>query len=216
MEQEILTENQKKVIDAIAGEPNLKNFYLSGGTALAACYLGHRFSDDLDFFVFEEPDRIFLQSFAEKLKEIIGANRFDYEKLYDRNQFYFEIGKEELKLEFTKYPFKQLSETIKWEGINVDSLRDIAANKLMVMLDRFDPKDFFDLYFLLQEFKLTEVKKDAEKKFNVKIDNLFLGSELAKVSRIEALPKMIKKITLSELKDFFSKEAKNLKPQILE
>jgi len=26
-------------------------FYLTGGTALGRCYLNHRYSDDLDFFV---------------------------------------------------------------------------------------------------------------------------------------------------------------------
>ena len=27
------------------------DFYLTGGTALGRCYLNHRYSDDLDFFV---------------------------------------------------------------------------------------------------------------------------------------------------------------------
>jgi len=71
MEQEILTKTQKKIINAVAKEPNLDRFYLSGGTALSACYLKHRFSDDLDFFIFEDPDAIFLHSFAEKLKNRI-------------------------------------------------------------------------------------------------------------------------------------------------
>jgi len=30
-------------------------FYLTGGTAASRGYLGHRFSDDLDFFVNDEP-----------------------------------------------------------------------------------------------------------------------------------------------------------------
>ena len=32
------------------------DFYLTGGTALSRCYLNHRYSDDLDFFVNEAPD----------------------------------------------------------------------------------------------------------------------------------------------------------------
>lgn len=216
MEQEILTRTQRKVIEAVAKETKLDKFYLSGGTALAACYLKHRFSDDLDFFTFEDPDAIFLHSFAEKLKKAIGADNFDYEKLYDRSQFYFKFNGEELKLEFTKYPFKQLDKAVEWNGIKTDSLKDIAANKLMAMLDRFDPKDFVDLYFLLQEFNLNEIKRNAETKFGIKIDNLFLGSELAKVRRVEGLPRMVKEITVGELKDFFGEEAKKLKNQILE
>jgi len=86
MEQEILTDIQKKVIDAISKEPNLNSFYLSGGTALASCYLFHRFSDDLDFFIFEDQDGVFLHSFAEKLKKIIKADEIRYEKTYDRSQ----------------------------------------------------------------------------------------------------------------------------------
>lgn len=31
------------------------DFYLSGGTALSRCYLHHRYSDDLDFFVNDNP-----------------------------------------------------------------------------------------------------------------------------------------------------------------
>ena len=216
MEQEILTENQKKIIEAVGNEPNLGGFYLSGGMALAACYLQHRFSDDLDFFIFEEPDRAFLYGFAEKLKELIKASDVRYEKIYDRSQFYFKIGKEELKIEFTRYPFKQLEGTREWKNIKVDSLRDAATNKLMAMLDRFDPKDFVDIYFLLQKFSLDEIRKDAQKKFGIKIEDIFLGGELAKVKRIEALPRMIKKITIAELKDFFEKTAKELEKDVLE
>ncbi|MCX6718696.1 MAG: nucleotidyl transferase AbiEii/AbiGii toxin family protein [Candidatus Staskawiczbacteria bacterium] len=215
MGQEILTNIQEKVISAVGQEPNLEGFYLSGGTALAVCYLQHRFSDDLDFFIFEEPDRAFLHSFAEKLKGIIGANEINYEKIYDRSQFYFEIGKEELKVEFTRYPFKQLEKPTEWKNIKTDSLRDIAANKLMTLLDRFDPKDFVDIYFLLSKFSLDEIREDAEIKFGIKIEDIFLGGELAKVKRIEALPRMIKKITIDELKEFFEKTAKELRGRIL-
>ena len=51
MEQTILTNEQKLALELISYEPNLKNFYLSGGTALAEYYFQHRLSDDLDFFV---------------------------------------------------------------------------------------------------------------------------------------------------------------------
>lgn len=60
----------------------------------------------------------------------------------------------------------------------------------------------------------SDVRKDVEKKFGIKIDNVFLGSELAKVKRVEALPKMIKPLTIAELKQFFSDEARELAPEI--
>lgn len=215
MEQKILTDIQEKIITAVVNEPNLKDFYLSGGTALAGFYLFHRLSDDLDFFCFGDPDRMFLHNFANKVKELIGADEVTYEKIYDRSQFYFKVGSEIIKIEFTKYPFAQLDKMNNFNKLNVDSLRDVGANKLMAMLDRFDPKDFVDLYFLMQDFSLDQIKKDAEKKFNTIIDKIFLGGELAKVKRIEALPKMIKNITIADLKDFFEQKAKDLGKEII-
>lgn len=150
MGQLVLTEDQKTVLGMIGREQNLAGFYLSGGTALAAYYFEHRFSDDLDFFTEDE----------------------------------------------------------------IDSLRDISANKLMAMLDRFDPKDFVDLYFILQKTDIHKLKSDSEKKFGAKIDPLFLGGELAKARRIRALPRMIKDLDLDNLKSFFEKLSKTLKPNI--
>lgn len=214
MGEAVLTDKQKEIIAAVSREPNLADFYLTGGTALAAYYLKHRFSDDLDFFVFKEPDKIFLHSFTERLKTTIGASSFRFERLYDRNQFFFSFGEEELKVEFTKYPFIQLEEPIIKDGIKIDGLRDIAANKLMAILDRFEPKDFVDLFFILKEFKLENIVQDIENKFGVKVGEIFLGGELAKAKRVEALPKMIKEMTVEELKEFFAKEAKKLEPKI--
>lgn len=216
MEQKILSDRQKQVLSAVSQESALGDFYLTGGTVLAVYYFQHRFSEDLDFFSFEEPDRMFLRGFTEKLKDLLAAESMRFERLYDRNQFFFYFGGEELKVEFTKYPFSQLERPMMKDGINVDSLRDIAANKLMAMLDRFDPKDFVDLFYILQEFKLKDVRKDAEKKFGANVGDIFLGGELAKVRRIEALPKMMKSLTIEGLKAFFEKQAEELKDEVLE
>lgn len=216
MGQEILNERQKQVLAAVSQEPALSDFYLTGGTALAAYYFQHRFSEDLDLFSFNEPDKIFLHAFTGKLKNLFAAEAMRFERFYDRHQFFFKFGGEELKVEFTTYPFHQLEEPILQDGLRIDSLRDIAVNKLMAMIDRFDPKDFIDLFYILQEFKIDDIRKDAEKKFGVSIGDIFLGGELAKVRRIEALPKMLKPLTIGELKEFFERQAKELKDEILE
>ena len=217
MEQkEILTAYQKKAIELVVGESKLAAFYLSGGTALAGVYLHHRFFDDLDFFSFDPLDGQFLHSFINTVKKKLGARSVRYERIFDRNLFFLKLKGEELKIEFTQYPFKQLSMVELWRGARVDSLMDIAANKLMALLDRFDPKDFVDLYFLLQQFSLEKIKKDAEKKFGIKIDNLFLGSELAKAQRIKALPIMVRPLTVDELKVFFIELSRKVGEHLLE
>lgn len=214
MEQIYLNTWQKKVITLVANEPNLTNFYLTGGSALAAYYLYHRSSEDLDFFTFKEPDPMFLHAFINRLKKKLEVKTIRFERLYDRNIFFFRVGEEEVKLEFTLYPFSQLEMPKIIGGIRVDSLRDIAANKLMAILDRFDPKDFVDLFFILKRYKLEKIRKDVEKKFGIKIDNIFLGGELMKVKRIVALPKMRKLLTIEKLKVRFASEAKKLSPAI--
>ena len=212
MEQkEILTERQKKVIGLVAQSPLCSFIYLSGGTALAEYYLHHRLSDDLDFFSLEKIDMNVLAGFVEEVKEMLGAKKVSYERVFDRNLYFFSFGKdEELKMEFTQYSFEPLDKKLKKNGIKVDSFHDIAAGKLMALLDRFDPKDFVDLYFILKKRSLAFVRKDAEKKFGIHISNLFLGAELSKVERIHALPKMIIPLTISDLKSKIVGEAKKL------
>lgn len=214
MGQTPLNETQQKVLNLVAGEPGLANFYLTGGTALAGYYLSHRVSDDLDFFAFAEPDKMFLHAFAKRLKTALRAKEMRFERLYDRNQFFFDLSGQELKIEFTKFPFKQIKKPRKVDNLLIDSWRDIAANKLMAMLDRFEPKDFVDLFFILQKLDLKKVLQDTETKFGAKIDHIFLGGELVKVRRIKALPKMLKPLTIEELKNFFAKCAKELSPKI--
>lgn len=215
MEQTILTPAQKIVLALVAKEQRLASFYLTGGTALAGFYLRHRTSDDLDFFTHDVPDPLLHHEFAERIKKELGAASMRYERLYDRNQYFFQLPNEELKVEFTHYPFAQLEAPTPKDGVLIDSMRDIAANKLITILDRFDPKDFVDLFFIFQTRDLALVRKDAETKFDMKIGDIFLGSELAKVRRIETLPKMLKSLTIVELKAFFSDKARELSSNVL-
>lgn len=216
MEQTILTPEHQTVIDAVAAEVRLDSFYLSGGTALAAFFLKHRYSDDLDFFTPRDADWSFLTSFIERLEKILDAQAVRHERLFDRRLYFFTIPRGELKIEFTIYPFEHLEEPIRERGMRIDSLRDISANKLAALVDRFDPKDFVDLFFILKQHSLADICRDAEKKFGIKLPPLLLGGEFAKVKRIEVLPKMLIPITIDELKIFFTGQAKKLGSDLLE
>lgn len=216
MAKEILTRAQKAIIQLISQEQRLDQFYLSGGTALTAYYFHHRFSEDLDFFTPEQPDLTFLHSFANRVKNELKTKEFTYKRLYDRNLFFFPLQREELKIEFTLYPFPSLQKPLKKDGLCIDSLPDLAANKLFTILERFDPKDYVDLYFVFQQFSLSELRKNVLKKFSMKIDPIFLGSRFFLVREIKALPKMVKPITLDELKGFFEDLCRKLSKQVIE
>ena len=49
-EIQILTKEQQIILSEISKNPFFNDFYFTGGTALSAFYLKHRYSEDLDFF----------------------------------------------------------------------------------------------------------------------------------------------------------------------
>ena len=219
MEQTVLTADQKKVIEFVGKSEIAPLFYLTGGTALAGFYLNHRFSDDLDFFTDKKDFPTFqVEAIAEEIRKLIGADDFQYSKVYDRRIFFFNKNSEELKVEFSYYPFQRLNPSNKINNFNIDSLEDIGANKIMALVDRIDAKDFVDIYFLLKEnkFSLKELLKLTNKKFHFNFDPMTLGSEFAKIKAVTEMPRMVKPLALEELKSFFADLAKKLEPKIFD
>lgn len=218
MEQAILTKDQKMVLDLVRRTPEIsQNFYLTGGTALAEFYLQHRYSDDLDFFTEnkEFPD-FDVEKFAGDIKNEINALSVEYRRIHDRRIFFFKKSTDELKVEFTYYPFMRLVPAVE-DGLAIDSLEDIAANKLMTLFDRIEAKDFVDVYFIIHEahLSLEQILVLVERKFRFSFEPLTLGSTFTRVSAISDLPKMIKPLTVEGLKMFFAEEAKKLASEIL-
>lgn len=219
MEQTILTKEQKQVLGLVKNHEKIRDFfYLTGGTALSEFYLKHRFSDDLDFFTNEKEFPQFeIEAFAEVIKKEIGANEIEYRHIYDRRIFFFKKDKGELKVEFTYYPFSFINFPNDFDGLRVDSVEDVSANKFMALMDRIEAKDFVDLFFLFNETGLNpdKIRLLVAKKFHFNFDPITVGSEFAKVRHLTELPKMIKPLTISELKIFFEELAKSLKSEIL-
>jgi len=220
MAETILTTDQKKVLDLVAEKSDIsKVFYLTGGTALAEFYLHHRYSDDLDFFTSQEDFPQFeIEKFAQVIKEEVSANDIIYRRLHDRRIFFFKKGNEELKIEFTYYPFAQIGKGQDINGLRVDSLEDMSANKVMALFDRIEPKDFVDIYFIIQNagISLEQILANVNKKFQFSFEPLTLGSEFAKVRTIKELPRMKIPLSLDELKKFYEGLAVNLRRNIFD
>ena len=98
----------------------LQSFYLTGGTALSL-RLGHRESEDLDFFNQKAFKPLFLQQKLEKLDRLKGVE-IDEGTL---NLFLAKVG-----LQFLHYLYRLLKNPIAWQGIKISSLVDIACTKL--------------------------------------------------------------------------------------
>lgn len=54
------------------------------------------------------------------------------------------------------------------------------------------------------------MRADAQEKFNLKLDPLFITAEFAKVRRVVVLPHMLIPLTVEQLKTFFEKQIKEL------
>lgn len=208
----IISEEQKIILDEIGKNKFLcSNFYLSGGTALSEFYLRHRLSEDLDFFS-QKPfgtQTIFTQLF-DWSKKLNFTFRTQYvEPAYIAN-FVFPKQKK-LKIDFVYFPFKRLEQCKKMEnGLEVDSLFDIACNKLFTLTQRIQIKDLVDLYFLFDKYTVWDLIDGVKKKFNVGIDPLVIAADFLAVEDFDFLPKMIKPLALGDLKTFFLKKAKDL------
>ena len=154
------------------------DFYLTGGTALSRCYLNHRYSDDLDFFVNEAPD------FKKQTERVVSAIR--------QAGMQIEIGtasesflritvlKDEvsLKIDFVNDVIYHYGDFEAAHFFNkIDSWRNILSNKLSAV-SRLEPKDIVDLLFIAKKFAFEWPDIMAEAK------NKDLWVEPLNVSRI--------------------------------
>jgi len=186
-------------------------FYFSGGTALAEFYLYHRLSEDLDFF---SQNKIDQQQIFTIISSWSKQYNFKFSSRFIEVVYRFNLtfkDNQNLKLDFSYYPYQLIEKGLRYKSIKIDSLRDIATNKLLTISQRTDVKDFVDLYFLLKEkFNIWDLIYSLEAKFNFKTEPILLAEDLLKVEDFTFLPKMIKKITLEGLKLFFRQQAKKI------
>ena len=121
------------------------------------------------------------------------------------------------KIDFNFYPFPRIDLGKKYKNLNIDSLYDIAVNKVHTLFMNPRTKDYFDLYMIFKktDFTWKRLISDAKAKFDWHIDPLLLGAKLKKVTDILDLPKMLVPFDRKKMEEFFLSEAKKLKKEIL-
>lgn len=219
MTASVLTERQRAFLSAIGRDAWLRErFILSGGTALAGFYLHHRYSEDLDFFAEEEFDTQLIMVFLRSVKPSLGFLDVDFKQSYNRNLFFLRFDDEELKTEFTYYPFPKIEEGLTYEGVRVDSLLDIAVNKLFTIYQQPRARDYIDLFCICQKtgWTMADLGQKARIKFDWHIDLLQIGTQFLKVTEVKDYPRMITEVPHNAWQGFFLEEAKRLGADILE
>jgi len=212
---ETLTPETRELFNLVARLPFMSEFYLGGGTGLAL-QLGHRFSVDLNFFS-DSADAVG----ADQRVAILNILKndpslkitWDKEGTFTAN--WRNVGVSFFRLE--QHPL--ICPPILIDSIRVAALAEIGAMKLAAILARGTRKDYIDLYFILQQKSLTDLFEIAAKKypyheafpaFAVRALSYFDDAEY------DPMPRMIKNVTWSEVKDYLEKQAMDMGRQQLE
>lgn len=197
MAKTILTDKQHLLLNLISKQKDItNNFYLSGGTALSEYYLQHRLSEDLDFFSLEEIDPLSIQISLKKIQDKARIIKIDFQQSFNRNLFFLHFKNEVIKTEFTYYPFTQIDQPIICNDIKIDSLVDIAVNKIFTLYQQPSSRHFIDLYLTIKTkgWKFQDLIKKARVKFDSAIDPIQMGQQLLKVTELLDYPTMIIKL----------------------
>jgi len=218
MAKTILSDNQIKILEAISNDNEIcQNFYLTGGTALAEYYLKHRLSEDLDFFSEKEFDIQAINIFFAKNKKLLEIKKVDIQQSFNRNLIFLYLKNDIIKIEFTYFPFPRIEKKIKRNKLFVDSLEDIAVNKLFTIYQKPRSRDFIDLYLIIKKtgWKMTDLIKKSKIKFDWHIDYLQLGSQFTLAKTVKDYPRMIVKLKNEDWQKFFINQAKGFSGKVL-
>ena len=218
MAETILNNKQIRILEAISNDDKIcQNFYLTGGTALAEYYLKHRQSEDLDFFSEKEFDIQAINIFFAKNKKILGIKKVDIQQSFNRNLIFLHLKDNIVKTEFTYFPFPRIEKKIKRNKLFVDSLEDIAVNKLFTIYQKPRSRDFIDLYLIMKKtgWKIGDLIGKAKIKFDWHIDYLQLGGQFTLAETVKDYPRMILKLENKKWQKFFLDQAKQFGKNIL-
>ncbi len=160
---EVLPETQQHLLDTLSAQPFISDFYMAGGTCLAL-QIGHRQSVDFDFFI---PSDFSTSAIVNKLAEIGSYERGNEE----RNTINGSLN--EVRISFFGYKYRIIEDFKVYKGIQLAGLKDIAAMKLEAIAGRGSKKDFFDIYFLLQQFSLEEIFSFHAQKYGIGLSNQY-------------------------------------------
>jgi len=210
MFKQAVSQDTQKFLALLSKVTAVKNAYLAGGTA-CALRIGHRYSFDLDFFTGKKFRTKAVLKALSKIKFFTPG----------RTAWGTVLGKfKSVKFSLFYYEYPLLAPPEIYKGIQIVSLKDIAAMKIAAIADRGTKRDFVDMFFMGQEGISIE---DAVESYGKKYRNL--SSTLPHILKSIAyfddaekdeMPEMLKKISWKKIKKYFMDEAKKTAKKFLE
>lgn len=202
----VLTPYQIRLLKDFFGSALGQQFFLTGGTALAAFYLGHRYSKDLDFFTLSNFDTLELEKLIESMAAAVSASPSTKVKTEHYWEVYLQSKEQDWvqRLDFVREQPVVFGERKVVDGVIVDDLENIATNKILTIYGRLEPKDYVDFYFIIQEygFDFFELFERTKKK-DAGLHEFYFGNIIAQAGELQNFPQTLKPFDEAALKKFF-------------
>lgn len=130
---------------------------LAGGTALARCWYQHRESDDLDFFI---TGNNFILDANKLIRALPSGNEIGRVQITEKYETVINLFCHHYSLS-SPLKIQILQSAPPYDrdnrgnicGFPVESVRDIASDKIAALCDRRAPKDMADLYQIVTSFE---------------------------------------------------------------
>jgi hypothetical protein len=177
-------------------------FHLGGGAALAGVHLHHRLSADADLFVHDRATHRELVAALPAVARNLGVS---LTIVRDGGTFVrasADLGGSALEIDVVHDAVPDIEHPpAAVEGVVVESLADLRANKLTCILSRTEPRDLVDLLFLDRAGYPPELDLHLALRKDAGIDPGILAWLLGAFP-VEPLPIMLEPLAPAELKSF--------------
>jgi hypothetical protein len=177
---------------------------LAGGTGLAL-QIGHRYSDDLDFFRFE----------AFEVPDLIrDLSRIGSISVQSRAEDTLHAVIEGVRLSFMRVEAPLLFDGIPYRGIRIADPQDITVMKIVAIGGRGSRKDFVDLYFYILGGGSLETGFELLRRRFTQVDyneyHLLKSLVFFDDAEMEPMPRMLREVAWDDVKKTIIDEVRRL------
>ena len=202
----VINRETKNTIDLLSDLRFIRSFYLAGGTGCAV-HIGHRISEDLDFFSQTEFSQFEIQNTLKAHSHFL-VDYSDTRTLTGRF--------EQTKISFFHYEYSLLEETSDFLNLKISSLKDIGCMKIDAISSRGSRRDFVDLYYILKFFDVSLEEffiffQDKYGRENYNLVHIIKSLVYFKDADEDADLKMLDQYSWQDVKEFFRQQIKRLK-----
>lgn len=204
-----LSQHAQDALGILGQSGILAKSYLAGGTALAL-HLGHRMSQDFDFYTSAAYSIETIAADLVKLGKFKPTDIFPPHTLLGTFQ--------DVKFSIFRYDYPLIDQSEQFQQITIAGIKDIAAMKLTAICGRATKRDYIDLFVLQKQFSFETMLSWYEQKFGPLGNNLYViikALGFFEDAEDDSMPQMLISISWDEVKQFFAKESLRLGKALL-